>query len=369
METDARVIGNIDDEIFMVTNHNAPNQRVVKFTLDQPNQWIDVIPEGEHAISSISMSGGQLFKRITKDVKHKVFTYDYDGNQTGEVELPGHGTVSGFSGKKDDSETKQVFYPSKDGTKIPMYIVHKKGIELDGNNPTWLYAYGGFDISIMPRFNSLLISWLEQGGVYALANIRGGSEYGSDWHNGGRLLNKQNCFDDFIAGAEYLIEKDYTSSAKLAVNGRSNGGLLIGAVMTQRPDLFGVCIPAVGVLDMLRYEQFTIGHAWASDYGSVKQQEHFNNIYKFSPLHNIKEGISYPPTMVVTADHDDRVVPAHSFKYTSRLQAAHSGDNPILIRVDVDSGHGSGKPTSKILDEWADVYSFTMYNLGVEPTY
>lgn len=409
INTDANVIGNVDDELYMITNQDAPNQRVVKFDLNNPTNWVDVIPEGKNTISSISMAGGKIFKKITEDVKHKVLIYDYNGKKEGEVSLPGQGTVSGFNGKKDDKElfytftsltqplsiyrynvesgesviykepqidfdssqyeTKQVFYPSKDGTKVPMYIVHKKGIELDGNNPTWLYAYGGFDISVMPRFNSLLVSWLEQGGVYALANIRGGSEYGTDWHDGGRLQNKQNCFDDFISAAEYLIEEDYTSSPKLAVNGRSNGGLLIGAVMTQRPELFGVCIPAVGVLDMLRYEEFTIGYAWASDYGTVKDEAHFNNILSYSPLHNVKEGTSYPPTMVVTADHDDRVVPAHSFKYTSRLQEAHVGENPILIRVDVDSGHGSGKPTGKILDEWADVYSFAMYNLGVEPTY
>ncbi len=409
MDSDAYVIGNVNDELFMLTNHNAPNMRVVKFSLDQPNNWVDVIPEGDIVISSVSLTGGQLFVRYTEDVKHNVYTYDYDGNKTGQVELPGQGTVSGFSGKIDDKEvfytftsltqprsiyrydvasgessifkepqldfdaesyeTTQVFYPSKDGTKIPMYIVHKKGIELDGNNPTWLYAYGGFDSAIMPRFNSLLVSWLEQGGVYALANIRGGSEYGSDWHNGGRLLNKQNCFDDFISAAEYLIGENYTSTSKLAVNGRSNGGLLVGAVMTQRPDLFGVCIPAVGVLDMLRYEEFTIGYAWASDYGTVKEEEHFNNLYSYSPLHNVKDGQSYPPTMIITADHDDRVVPAHSFKYTARLQEAHTGNHPILIRVDVNSGHGSGKPTSKILDEWADVYSFTMYNLGVQPNY
>jgi len=409
METDAAVIGNNGDDLYMITNQNAPNMRVVKFNLNNPTEWADVIPEGEHVLSSVTKAGGKLFAKYIEDVKHKVYQFSLAGELEKEVDLPGAGTVYGFGGKDDDTdlfytytsitqppsiyqfnvesgdskvfkspeidfdadqyETKQVFYPSKDGTKVPMYIVHKKGIELDGNNPTWLYAYGGFDISIMPRFNSILVSWLEQGGIYALANIRGGSEYGSKWHDSGRLLNKQNVFDDFISAAEYLIDNDYTTSSKLAVNGRSNGGLLIGAVMTQRPDLFGVCIPAVGVLDMLKYENFTIGYAWASDYGSVKDEEHFKNLLSYSPLHNIKKDVSYPPTMVITADHDDRVVPAHSFKFTSRLQEFHQGENPVLIRVDVDSGHGSGKPTSKILDEWADVYSFTMYNLGVAPSY
>ncbi len=409
LDTDAHVIGNVGEEIFVLTNENSPNWRLVSFNINTPTDWKDVIKEKEHFLASVSQAGGYFFAKYIEDVKHKMYQYSYDGSLVHKIELPGQGTVSGFGGKDDakdlyfnfttitqpssiykyniesqnvelfrapdvdfsseDYTTEQVFYSSKDGTKVPMYIVYKKGLERTGDTPTILYGYGGFDISIMPNFNPVNIAWLEQGGIYAVANIRGGSEYGAKWHDGGRLLNKQNVFDDFIAAAEYLIQNKYTSTEKLAVEGRSNGGLLIGAVMTQRPDLFGVCLPTVGVLDMLRYEKFTIGHAWASDYGSVEEEQHFKNLYSYSPLHNIKEGVEYPATMVVTADHDDRVFPAHSFKFAATLQEKQAGDEPILIRIDKESGHGSGKPVSKILDEWADIFSFTMYNLGVEPIY
>jgi len=408
-DTEGYMIGNRGDDIYLMTNDGAPNWRLVKLNLSDPTNWSTVIPESENLLESVSMAGGKLFARYQVDVTNRIYRYDEAGTSEGEVSLPGLGSVSGFGGSDDDTElfyqftsftspgtiysydiasgesrvlkqadvdfsaddyeTKQVFYPSKDGTKIPMFITHKKGLELDGSNPTMLYAYGGFDISIKPSYSATRQVWLENGGVYASANLRGGGEYGAKWHDGGRLLNKQNVFDDFIAAGEYLIEQGYTSSSKLAMRGGSNGGLLVGAVMTQRPELFKVALPAVGVMDMLRYEQFTIGYAWATDYGSMKEEKHFRNLLSYSPLHNMKSGTSYPATMVTTADHDDRVVPAHSFKFASRLQEAHEGDNPVLIRVEVDAGHGAGKPTSKILDEWADIYAFTMYNLGVKPRY
>ena len=407
-DSDINIIDSEGDEIYFMTNRDAPNWRLFKLNNNDPKTWEDVIPEDEkRVLRSASFAGGKLFVTYMDDVQSKVIRYDIDGTNPVEVDLPGIGTVGGFGGKKEDNElfyvftsmiqppsiyrydiaanksevfrkpeidfnsdlyeTNQVFYPSKDGTKIPMFIVHKKGLKLDGNNPTWLYAYGGFNIPLMPNFSTTRLAWLEQGGVYAMANLRGGGEYGKKWHDGGRLLNKQNVFDDFIAAAEYLIDNNYTNKDKIAIHGGSNGGLLVGAVMTQRPELFQVALPAVGVLDMLRYEKFTIGYAWASDYGSVAEKEHFDNIIKFSPLHNLKPGTEYPATMILTADHDDRVVPAHSFKYAATLQKAHTGANPVLIRVDVDAGHGAGKPTAKILDEYADIMSFMMYNMGVEP--
>ncbi len=407
-ESDINLVHSKGDELYFMTNRDAPNWRLVKFNINSPNNWEDVIKEDDKAVlRSASFVGGKLFANYMDDVKSKIIRMDENGKNPTEIKLPGIGTASGFGGKKEHKETfyvfnsmiqppsiyrydiesntstlfktpdidfdseayetKQVFYPSKDGTKIPMFIVHKKGLTLNGNNPTWLYGYGGFNISLMPSFSSVRLAWLEQGGVYALANLRGGGEYGDAWHNAGRLLNKQNVFDDFIAAAEYLIANKYTNSDKIAIHGGSNGGLLVGACMTQRPDLFQVALPAVGVLDMLRYEKFTIGYAWASDYGSMKEKEHFDNVLKFSPLHNLKPRTTYPATMILTADHDDRVVPAHSFKYAAALQKAHEGDNPVLIRVDVDAGHGAGKPTAKTLDEYADVMSFMMYNMGVEP--
>ncbi len=407
-DSDIQLIDSEGDELYFLTNRSAPNWRLIKFNINDPTNWLDVIGEHEkRVLRGASFTGGHLFANYMDDVKSAVFRHDIDGSNPQAVELPGIGTVSGFGGKKEDKElffvftsmirpstiyryditnnkseifkqpeidfdsdkyvTKQVFYPSKDGTKIPMFIVHKKDIQLTGDNPTWLYAYGGFNIPLMPNFSTVRLAWLEQGGVYAMANLRGGGEYGKNWHDGGKLLNKQNVFDDFIAAAEYLISEKYTNKDKIAIHGGSNGGLLVGACMTQRPDLFQVALPAVGVLDMLRYENFTIGYAWASDYGSVKEKEHFENILTYSPLHNLSPGTEYPATMILTADHDDRVVPAHSFKFAAGLQKAHTGNNPVLIRVDVDAGHGAGKPTAKILDEYSDVISFMMYNMGVEP--
>ncbi len=343
-----------------------------------------------------------------QDAATKVYQYSQQGKLEKEIALPGIGSAGGFEGDADDKElfytftsftfpsniykydvktgesslyetskvafnpdnfeTKQVFYTSKDGTKVPMFIVHKKGLKLDGSNPTFLYSYGGFDISMTPNFSAARLVWLENGGIYAQPSIRGGGEYGQEWHEGGMKLKKQNVFDDFIAAAEYLIEEGYTSKEKLAISGGSNGGLLVGASMTQRPDLFKVALPAVGVLDMLRYHKFTIGWAWAVEYGDVDDNEEmFRYLYGYSPLHNIKEGVKYPATMVTTADHDDRVVPAHSFKYISELQAKGDRSNPYLIRIETNAGHGAGKPTSKIIEEWADKYAFTWYNMGVEP--
>ena len=407
-DSDINLIDNEGDELFFLTNRDAPNWRLIKLNINEPTKWTDVIAEDEkRVLRGASFTGGKLFANYMDDVKTAIIRFDADGSNAKKIDLPGIGTVSGFGGKKEDKElfyvftsmirpgticrydidnnkseifkqpdidfdsdlyvTQQVFYPSKDGTKIPMFIVHKKGLELNGENPTWLYGYGGFNIPLMPSFSSVRLAWLEQGGIYAMANLRGGGEYGKKWHDAGRLLNKQNVFDDFIAAAEYLIAEKYTNSDKIAIHGGSNGGLLVGACMTQRPELFRVALPAVGVLDMLRYEQFTIGYAWASDYGSVKEKEHFDNLLSYSPLHNLKSGTEYPATMILTADHDDRVVPAHSFKYAAALQRAHTGENPVLIRVDVDAGHGAGKPTEKILDEYADIMSFMMYNMGVAP--
>ena len=410
-DSDTHIIGNEGDELLLSTNLNAPNNKVVKTTIANPTpaNWQSVIPETENVLSA-STGGGYLFGKYMVDAVSKVNQYKYDGELVREIELPGIGTAGGFGAKKDDEdlyftftnyntpasiykyninsgeytsywkpeidfnpdefESKQVFYASKDGTKIPMIITYKKGIELNGENPTLLYGYGGFNISLTPSYNSLLPVWLEQGGIYAVPNLRGGGEYGQKWHNAGTQLNKQNVFDDFIAAAEYLIANKYTSSEKLAISGRSNGGLLVGATMTQRPDLMKVALPGVGVMDMLRYHTFTAGAGWAYDYGTAEQsKEMFEYLKNYSPVHNVKEGTEYPATMVYTADHDDRVVPAHSFKYISELQAKQAGNNPVIIRIETNSGHGAGKPTSKLLDEWADLYSFTMYNLGVQPNY
>jgi prolyl oligopeptidase len=344
-----------------------------------------------------------------KDVTPHVYVYNVDGRLENEIQLPILGMASGFGGKKEDtfvflsmtsfttpatiyrydiptrqitlfrkpeidfpSEdyiTKQVFYKSKDGTRIPMFITHRKDIKLDGTNPTLLYGYGGFNASMTPSFGVGRLIWLEQGGVYAVANLRGGSEYGENWHQDGTKLKKQNVFDDFIAAAEYLINEKYTSPQKLAVQGTSNGGLLIGAVINQKPDLFKVALPAVGVMDMLRFHKFTIGWAWIEDYGSSDDSVNFRNLYAYSPLHNISDGLNYPAVLVTTADHDDRVVPAHSFKYISTMQEKYKGENPTLIRIETKAGHGGGKPTTKIIEESADVYSFTFYNLGVHPKY
>ncbi len=404
-------VDNIGSNLLILTNDDAPRKKLISIDFENPGRenWKEIIPQQEEVLNNVSYVGGKLFATFLKDASSKVYIYDVEGNKLGEVELPGIGTVGGVSGKKDDRqgfyvftsftypstiyrydieqdkselfrkseidfdienyETKQVFYSSKDGTKIPMFITHKKGLKYDGTNPCLLYGYGGFNINILPSFSVTTLPLLEQGGIYAVANLRGGGEYGEDWHKAGMLEKKQNVFDDFISAAEYLIAEKYTSKEKLGIYGRSNGGLLVGAVMTQRPDLFQVAIPAVGVMDMLRYHKFTIGHAWAVEYGSSDEQEQFANLYAYSPLHNLKKGIDYPATMVTTADHDDRVVPAHSFKFAARLQEVHTGEDPVLIRIDTKAGHGAGKPTSKIIEEYADMWTFLFYNTNSPVNY
>tara|TARA_Y100001954_G_C15821619_1_gene610254 strand:- start:2008 stop:4053 length:2046 start_codon:yes stop_codon:yes gene_type:complete len=398
------VAGIIDGTIYLITDIDAPNYRLVAVdssnNLNDRSKWVDVIPHSDILLESAYLTGGQIFAQFLHNACNKVVRYNMDGSNPRDIELPGSvGSTGGFGGKndaeelfysytsfthpssvyrldlntgeselfaepkvdfnKDDYEAKQVWYDSKDGTKVPMFIVHKKGLALDGSNPTLLYAYGGFNISLTPSFSTSNIVFLERGGVYAMPNLRGGGEFGEDWHEAGMLLKKQNVFDDFIAAGEYLISEGYTSSEKLAIEGRSNGGLLIGAVMTQRPDLAAVAFPGVGVMDMLRYHRFTIGWGWIPEYGCADSSKvHFDNLYGFSPVHNIEDGVAYPSTMVTTSDHDDRVVPAHSFKFAARLQEAHSGDAPALIRIEVNAGHGAGKPTSMIIDEQADKWSF-----------
>ena len=407
-DSDTYVLDNQGSTLFLVTNLDAPNKRVVKVDASNPapENWVDVIPETKNVLS-VSTGGGYMFAKYMVDAISKVQQYDMAGKLVREITLPGVGTASGFSGKDDETtvyysftnyktpgttfsfnidsgesdvykksgakfdpdnyESKQVFYSSKDGTKVPMIITYKKGIELDGTNPTILYGYGGFNVSLTPRFSSTRAVWLEQGGIYAVANLRGGGEYGKAWHKAGTQMQKQNVFDDFIAAAEFLIDKNYTSSSKLAINGGSNGGLLVGAAMTQRPELFQVALPAVGVLDMLRYHTFTAGAGWAYDYGTSEQsKEMFDYLKGYSPVHNVKAGVEYPATMVTTGDHDDRVVPAHSFKFAAELQAKQSGKNPTLIRIETNAGHGAGTPTSKIIEQYADIYGFTLYNMGVK---
>jgi prolyl oligopeptidase len=403
------VIGNMDKRVYIRTNWNAPNYRVMLMDMSQPEpkNWKELIPERKEPLQSVSLVGTRLICTYMKDVASQVLNFTLDGKQAGEVQLPGPGAVSGFAADKmdhetffvftsytypptvyrydaltnqatlykapqaginpDDYETRQEFYVSKDGTKVPMFITHRKGLKLDGNNPTLLYAYGGFNISVTPGFSPATMLWLENGGVYAVPNLRGGSEYGEAWHKAGMQLKKQTVFDDFIAAGEYLKKAGYTRTEKLAISGRSNGGLLVGAVMTQRPDLAKVALPGVGVMDMLRYHKFTIGWAWSPEYGSSDSTRHFKNLYGYSPLHNIKAGVKYPATMAYTADHDDRVVPAHSYKFISTLQEKGTKENPYLIRVDVKAGHGAGKPTSLQIQEWADLWSFTYQNMGVSP--
>jgi len=400
------VIDSDGDKIYIQTNLNAPNRKVVVANISNPNPatWTDLIPEIDMPLNA-STAGGFIFASYLKDATSQILQFDLAGKKLREIALPAVGSASGFGGKKDEMdlyytftnyvypptifkydlqggnsvlyrkpdikfdpenfESKQVFYESKDGTKIPMIITHKKGLKMDGSNPTILYGYGGFNVSETPSFRTALIVWLENGGIYAVPNIRGGGEYGKIWHDGGRKTSKQNVFDDFIAAGEYLIAQKFTSPAYLAISGGSNGGLLVGACMAQRPDLFQVALPAVGVLDMLRYHKFTAGAGWAYDYGTADESEEmFNYLLGYSPLHNLVEGTNYPATMVTTADHDDRVVPAHSFKFAARLQATTTGDRPALIRIDVKAGHGAGKPTSMIIQERADVYAFTWYNMG-----
>ncbi len=407
-DNDYSVVDSKDGKIYIETNLNAPNRKLMvvdAVKIVNLDAWEDLIIEANNVLD-LSKAGGYFFAHYMKDAVSVVEQFDYSGKFIRTIELPGLGTASGFSDKKDatelyysftnyitpgtiykmniaagtsqvyqqpkvkfnssDYESKQVFYTSKDGTKVPMMITYKKGTKLDGTNPTMLYAYGGFNVSLTPSFSVANAVWLENGGVYAVANLRGGGEYGKKWHNAGTKMQKQNVFDDFIAAAEYLIKEKYTSSEKLAIRGGSNGGLLVGATMTQRPDLMKVALPAVGVLDMLRYHTFTAGAGWAYDYGTAEDSnEMFNYLKGYSPVHNVKAGVSYPATMVTTGDHDDRVVPAHSFKFAAELQEKNAGNNPMLIRIDVNAGHGAGKSVQQTINENADIQAFTLWNMGV----
>ncbi|SQA78109.1 Prolyl endopeptidase precursor [Capnocytophaga ochracea] len=405
---DTGFVNNQGTTLFLETNINAPNGRLVKvdFKNPQPEHWQDAIPETKNVLS-ITTAGKYLFAKYMVDALSQVKQYDYEGKLIREVKLPSIGSAGGFYAKKDEThtyfsftnyayptqiykmdlatgatelywkpaiafdathyESKQVFYTSKDGTKIPMMITYKKGIKLNGKNPTLLYGYGGFNISLMPTFGVANAVWLELGGVYAVPNLRGGGEYGKQWHDAGTKMQKQNVFDDFIAAAEYLIKEKYTSPQYLAIRGGSNGGLLVGATMLQRPDLFKVALPAVGVLDMLRYHTFTAGAGWAYDYGtSDDSKEMFEYLKAYSPLHNVKQGVAYPATLITTGDHDDRVVPAHSFKFAAELQAKQTGNNPILIRIETNAGHGAGTPVSKTIEQNADLQAFTLWNMGIK---
>ncbi len=405
------VIDNLGDKFLMETDRKAPNSRVILFDPKAPEEknWKDILPEKPEPLQNAQSSGGKLFATYLKDVATRAYVYSIEGKLENEIRLPGLGSAGGFGGNSDDKfvfysfaslnypgtifrydiaskrstlfrtpeipdfkpadyETKQVFYNSKDGTRIPMFLVYRKGLKLDGTNPTLLYAYGGFNITTAPNFSSLRLALLEQGFVYASANIRGGGEYGEKWHEAGTKLKKQNVFDDFIAAAEWLIANKFTSPDRLAVQGGSNGGLLVGAVINQRPELFRAAIPQVGVMDMLRFHKFTIGWNWIPDYGSSDNAEEFKALLAYSPLHNIRQGVKYPATLITTADHDDRVVPAHSFKYAATLQEKARGDNPVIIRIETKSGHGASS-TTKQIEQTADIYSFLLYNLGVTPKY
>lgn len=409
-DNEYNVVDNIGGNLIVRTNYQAPKWKLISINPKnpQPENWKTIIDENEEVLQSAYVMEDRIIAEYMKDAYSKAMIYDKDGNFMEEMNLPGIGSMSGLSSKKggeyafygftsftfpstvykydiknnrseiykqseidfdpENYTTEQIFFESKDGTKVPMFLVHKKDLHVDGNNPTILYGYGGFNVSMTPYFSTSRLLFLEQGGIYVVVNLRGGGEYGVDWHKAGILMQKQNVFDDFIAAAEYLIDNNYTNPGRIAIVAGPNGGLLVGACMTQRPDLFGVAIPMVGVMDMLRYHKFTIGWAWASDYGtSEDSKEMFEYLYGYSPLHNIKEGIEYPATLVTTADHDDRVVPAHSFKFIAELQEKGGGTNPYLIRIETRAGHGGGKPTSKIIEEIADVYSFILYNMGVEP--
>ena len=404
--SDSYLLDALEDTLYIVSNSNAPNQKVVRVNAKNPQEanWKDFIPETEHVLSP-SSGGGYFFARYIVDILTKVIQYDAEGNNMGEIQLPGLGNASGWYGKKEEETlyysftnyhspgviysynpkmksskmywkpgidfdpeayvSEQVFYSSADGTKVPMIITRKKDVVYNGKNPTILYGYGGFNISIRPSFSIANAVWMEQGGVYAVPNLRGGGEYGKDWHQAGTKKQKQNVFDDFIAAAEYLIKNQVTSPEYLAIRGGSNGGLLVGATMTQRPELVKVALPAVGVLDMLRYHKFTAGAGWAYDYGtSEDSKEIFEYLKGYSPLHNVRKGTIYPATLVTTGDHDDRVVPAHSFKFAAELQDKHQGDNPVLIRIETKAGHGAGTPVSKRIEQYADVFGFTLFNMG-----
>lgn len=403
-------IGNDGPVFYFKTDLNAPNKRVIAIDIrePQPENFREVIPEGEEAIQSVGLVANMFVVRTLEDAKTQVRMFDTSGNLIRKVKFPGIGSASGFGGDRTDTETfysfssfitppsiyrynmitgesklfrrsnidfdadqfelKQVFIESKDGTKVPLFIAHKKGLKLDGNNPLLLYSYGGFNISLTPYFSMSRAAWMQMGGVFVLANLRGGGEYGEEWHQGGMKLKKQNVFDDFIAAAEWLIDNKYSRPEKLAIQGGSNGGLLVGAVMTQRPELYKAALPAVGVMDMLRFHKFTAGRFWVDEYGSSDDPEEFKALLAYSPYHNLKDGTKYPSTMVTTADTDDRVVPGHSFKFAARLQEAHAGENPVLIRIETKAGHGSGKPTSKIIEEIADMWAFLVKELDFEPT-
>ena len=411
-EDDYSVVDELNGNLIVMTNHDAPEYKVVSIPMDNPapENWKDIIPAAKEVLAGVSHMGKRLIANYTKDARSLVKIFDESGKFLDNLDNDMIGSIGGFAGEPEETETfytvtsyitpatiyryditnnkstlykkseinfnsddyttEQVFYTSKDGTKVPMFITHKKGIKMDGNNPTLLYGYGGFNISLTPGFSVTRIAWLEQGGVLAVANLRGGGEYGRAWHEAGTKLQKQNVFDDCIAAAEYLIAQGYTSPKKLALQGGSNGGLLVGAVVNQRPDLFAVAIPQVGVMDMLRYHKFTIGRYWAVDYGtSEDSKEMFEYLYKYSPLHSIQNGVEYPAILVTTADHDDRVVPAHSFKYAAALQNSDIGDRPHLIRIESNAGHGGGKPLDKTIEETVDMFSFIFFNMGVEPKY
>jgi prolyl oligopeptidase len=398
-----------DESVFWFrTDLDAPRGRVMAIDINNSarENWREVIPQATETLESVGLLNNQFVADYLQDARSAIKIFELDGSFVREVELPGIGSAGGFNGKRHDTETfysftsfttpatiyrynmvsgksevfrqpevdfnpdgyetKQVFYHSKDGTQLPMFITHKKGLQLNGNNPTFLYAYGGFNVSLTPSFSVSRLVWMEMGGIYVMANLRGGGEYGEDWHQAGMKLKKQNVFDDFIAAAEWLIDQQYTSGVKLAIGGGSNGGLLVGACMTQRPELFGAALPAVGVMDMLRFHKFTIGWAWCSEYGSPDNSDEFEALYAYSPLHNLKPGTAYPATMITTADHDDRVVPAHSFKFAAALQEAHAGEKPVFIRVETKAGHGAGKPTTKIIEEIADEWAFLVRVLDVE---
>ncbi|MDP4280521.1 MAG: prolyl oligopeptidase family serine peptidase [Bacteroidota bacterium] len=402
------VVDNLGDKLLVMTNYKAPKKKLILMDPEtpEPSHWRTIIPERDDVLESAEIAGDKIVSIYMQNIINKAFIYDFKGKFIDELKLPDMGTLAGFNSHKgdnkafygftsfrypltifsydiktnksvvfrkpdlhfnaDDFEVKQVFYSSKDNTTIPMFLVYKKGIRMDGQNPVLLYGYGGFNISLTPDFKISRMLFLENGGIYAVANLRGGGEFGEDWHKAGIKENKQNVFDDFIAAAQYLISEKYTSPEKLAIMGGSNGGLLIGAVMTQHPELFKVAIPQVGVMDMLRYHKFTIGHAWAGDYGTSETKEGFSYLIKYSPLHNLKKGVKYPATLALTADHDDRVVPAHTFKFMATLQEDNAGSNPVLLRVETKAGHGAGKPTSMQIDEAADIWSFIFYNLGMK---
>ncbi|MDB4357103.1 prolyl oligopeptidase family serine peptidase, partial [Mariniblastus sp.] len=411
-ENEYSFLGNDESRFYFKSDFNAPKKCILSIDTLHPEQanWKVIVPESDDSMESAGIVGNNFIVQYLQDAKSLVKLYKLDGKYAREVKLPGIGTASGFGGRRDQKETfysfssfnrppsvyrydlktgvstlireakvdfnpndfvvKQVFYKSKDGTQVPMFIAHKKGLELNGKNPTLLYAYGGFNISLTPSFSISRLQWMEMGGIFAMPNLRGGGEYGKAWHKAGTKTNKQNVFDDFIAAAEYLIAKGYTSADHLGIQGGSNGGLLVGACMAQRPDLYGACLPAVGVMDMLRFHKFTAGRFWVDDYGSSEASaEEFNALFAYSPYHNLVDGEEYPPTMVTTADTDDRVVPGHSFKFAARLQAAQAGSNPVLIRIETKAGHGAGKPTAKIIEEYADQWAFLAKHLGLTPQF